>query len=94
MSEEFPCCECCESDPYHPALHTIDCSTCDVYKFTLEEMRDHDREVAVKTLREAADEFMARLPDGTGNGRPYNSYTVARMLRARADQIEKEEDHD
>ena len=24
-----------------------------------------------------------RLPDGTGNGRAYNSYTVAAMLRAR-----------
>ena len=94
MSEEFPCCNCCESDPYHPALHTIDCPTCDVHKFTLEEIRDHNREVAAKALRAAADEFMARLPDGTGNGRPYNSYTVARMLRARADQIEKEEGHD
>ena len=94
MSEEFPCCECCESDPYHPDFHTIDCPTCDGHKFTPRELIAHDREVAVKTLREAADEFMARLPDGTGNGRPYTSYTVARMLRARADQIEKGDGHD
>jgi len=36
-------------------------------------------------LREAAEEFDARLPDGTGNGRAYNSYTVASILRERAD---------
>ena len=54
----------------------------------------HDREVAAKALRAAADEFMARLPDDTGNGRPYNAYTVARMLRARADQIENGGGHD
>lgn len=35
-------------------------------------------------LEGAADEFHARLPDGTGNGRAYNSHQVARMLRARA----------
>lgn len=39
---------------------------------------------AATVLEEAADEFEARLPDGTGNGRAYNSYAVARMLRARA----------
>lgn len=47
----------------------------------------HDAEVARNVLRDAADGFMARLPDGTSNGRAYNSYTVARMLRDRADQI-------
>jgi hypothetical protein len=41
-----------------------------------------------ETLRDIADEFMARLPDGTGNGRAYNSYTVAEILRKRADFIE------
>lgn len=39
-------------------------------------------------LREAADDFFARLPDGTSNGRAYNSYRVARMLRERADRID------
>ena len=39
--------------------------------------------VQAETLRDAADEYEARLPDGTGNGRAYNSYTVAAMLRAR-----------
>ena len=35
-------------------------------------------------LDEAASIFQGRLPDGTGNGRAYNSYQVADMLRARA----------
>jgi len=47
----------------------------------------HDAEVARKALTDAAETFMARLPDGTGNGRAYNSHTVAEMLRARAEQI-------
>lgn len=51
----------------------------------------HDAEVARNVLRDAADGFMARLPDGTSNGRAYNSYTVARMLRDRADQIGESE---
>jgi len=38
-----------------------------------------------EALREAADMFHARLPDGTGNGRAYNSHTVARMLRSLAE---------
>ena len=42
----------------------------------------------VEALREAAEEFWARLPDGTGNGRAYNSHRVADMLRARAARIE------
>lgn len=37
-----------------------------------------------QALEDAADEFSARLPDGTGNGRAYNSYRVAELLRARA----------
>jgi hypothetical protein len=36
-----------------------------------------------QALADAANSFDARLPDGTGNGRAYNSYTVARMLRER-----------
>lgn len=44
----------------------------------------HDAEVAARALEAAADEFHARLPDGTGNGRVYNSWRVAAMLRARA----------
>jgi hypothetical protein len=48
----------------------------------------HDREVAAKALRDVADEFFASLPDGTPNGRAYNSYRVAWMLRERADLIE------
>lgn len=35
--------------------------------------------------------FIERLPDGTGNGRAYNSHQVADMLTARADRIEKGE---
>ena len=46
--------------------------------------------VQVEALRDAADEYEARLPDGTGNGRAYNSYTVAAMLRARADRLAAE----
>lgn len=46
--------------------------------------------VKADALREAATEFEARLPDGTGNGRAYNSYRVAEMLSARADRIEEE----
>lgn len=41
-------------------------------------------EARAKALNEAADEFFAKLPDGTPNGRAYNSYTVAAMLRERA----------
>lgn len=37
-----------------------------------------------QALDDAADEFYSRLPDGTGNGRAYNSYRVAELLRARA----------
>jgi hypothetical protein len=37
-------------------------------------------EVKAEVLEEVASEFNSRLPDGTGNGRAYNSYTVARML--------------
>ena len=40
--------------------------------------------IAAKALNDAADEFSARLPDGTGNGRAYNSYSVAWLLRTRA----------
>lgn len=38
-------------------------------------------------LNKAADEFDARLPDGTGNGRAYNSYRVAAILRERAEKL-------
>jgi hypothetical protein len=44
----------------------------------------HDAEKQAEALEQAATEFHNRLPDGTGNGRAYNSHTVARMLRARA----------
>lgn len=37
-----------------------------------------------EALEEAAAIFAGRLPNGTGNGRAYNSYQVANMLRARA----------
>ena len=47
--------------------------------------------IAAKVLNDAADEFSARLPDGTGNGRAYNSYSVAWLLRARADRIKRDE---
>jgi len=45
------------------------------------------REVEARGLEKAADEFWERLPDGTGNGRAYNSHRVATMLRARAQQV-------
>lgn len=41
--------------------------------------------IAAKAIAEAADKFHARLPDGTGNGRAYNSHQVAVMLRAQAE---------
>ena len=40
--------------------------------------------IAAKVLNDTADEFSARLPDGTGNGRAYNSYSVSWLLRTRA----------
>jgi hypothetical protein len=43
-----------------------------------------------EALEEAAGEFAARLPDGTGNGRAYNSHQVAHMLRARAAAVRGE----
>ena len=42
------------------------------------------REAGAQALRDAAVIFHGRLPDGTGNGRAYNSYQVADMLNARA----------
>ena len=42
-------------------------------------------EVKAEALREAAREFRDRLPDGTGNGRAYNSWRVGQMLDQRAD---------
>jgi DNA-binding GntR family transcriptional regulator len=42
------------------------------------------REARAQALDDAAEEFNSRLPDGTGNGRAYNSYRVAELLRARA----------
>lgn len=44
--------------------------------------------VRAEALREAANPFMDRL-NGEGNGRAYNSYTVARLLRERAEAIEQ-----
>ena len=49
------------------------------------------RQAKAEALRKAAEEFWARLPDGTGNGRAYNSHRVADMLRARADEIAGEQ---
>ena len=40
--------------------------------------------IAAKVLNDTADEFSARLSDGTGYGRAYNSYSVAWLLRTRA----------
>lgn len=36
----------------------------------------------VERVAELADFFQGRLPDGTGNGRAYNSYRVAEFIRA------------
>ena len=44
-------------------------------------------EAAAEALGDAAEMFYARLPDGTGNGRAYNSYTVGEMLCARAVEL-------
>lgn len=41
-----------------------------------------------QALRTVADTFQARLPDGTGNGRAYNSYQVAGILRSCAEDLE------
>lgn len=38
---------------------------------------------AVEAMQELADEYQAPLPDGTGNGRAYNAYTVAATIRER-----------
>lgn len=54
-------------------------------------LAEHDaatiRQAKAEALRDASNEFFARLPDGTGNGRAYNSWRVADMLRDRADRI-------
>lgn len=50
-------------------------------------LREHDAAL----IEGLADEFAARLPDGTGNGRAYNSHTVARMLREKARQRREEQ---
>lgn len=51
----------------------------------------HDAEIKAKALEEAAEGFASRLPDGTGNGRAYNSWRVAEILRARAAAIRGEQ---
>lgn len=50
-----------------------------------------EAEVKAEALEEAAEEFASRLPDGTGNGRAYNSWRVAELLRARAAAIRGEQ---
>ncbi len=50
-----------------------------------------ERAAAVKALRAEADWFFAPLWDGTPNGRAYNSYRVAELLRESANRIESEE---
>lgn len=42
--------------------------------------------IRAHALREAAQEFHDRLPDGTGNGRAYNAHKVAQILRGRAEE--------
>lgn len=42
-------------------------------------------EAKLAAVRSLADFFQARLPDGTGNGRVYNSHRVAAMIRAALD---------
>lgn len=46
-----------------------------------------EAEIAARALDEAAAEFAARLPDGTPNGRAYNSHQVAQMLHERAARL-------
>ena len=61
--------------------------------FLLAELRKAHEAVAdakAEALEEAAAIFAGRLPDGTGNGRAYNSYLVANMLHARAASLRGE----
>lgn len=46
-----------------------------------------EAEIVARALDEAAAEFAARLPDGTPNGRAYNSHQVAQMLTERAARL-------
>lgn len=45
-------------------------------------------EGGASALRTAAQTFLDRLPDGTPNGRAYNSYAVGHMLQSRADELD------
>jgi hypothetical protein len=47
--------------------------------------RIREADAKITAVRALADEMDARLPDGTGNGRAYNAYAVARMIRERLD---------
>ena len=47
-----------------------------------------DRSGWCEWLREAADWFSGPLPDGTPNGRAYNSYRVAWILQERAASLD------
>ena len=71
-----------------PWAHTSDMERRHVTAALETVLPDIIRQAKAEALREAADEFWARLPDGTGNGRAYNSWRVADMLRDRADHIE------
>lgn len=53
-------------------------------------VEDEEAETKAEALREAAQTFQDRLPDGSGNGRLYNSWRVAQILRDRADSLTKD----
>lgn len=77
--------------PHTPACQgEAGCPLCMISEATSdpgEWLKAHVAEVKAEALREAAREFRDRLPDGTGNGRAYNSWRVAQMLDERADRL-------
>lgn len=86
----YECCECCATDALHPDVHTFPCLSCQEQEcvHTPEWRAAHDREVAVNTLRAAAGAYPSLRRDMVSRG------DVVRWLNARADRIEKGDDHD
>ncbi|WP_167131938.1 hypothetical protein [Paramicrobacterium chengjingii] len=72
-----------EPRPWEPPTPEIDAKRAAAFERWLAQVRAEARRDA---LLEAAEEFQSRLPDGAGNGRAYNSYRVAELLRALADK--------
>lgn len=64
----------------HRGAHDAGVATMAERDAAREQVRQRDE--VIERVRELADEFFNRLPDGTGNGRAYNSHEVARRIRA------------